>query len=977
MRASAIKRLHQLQAAVKRRCLRGLLMCGLALISSPLPLAAATQESGAFYQQIQFDIPPQPLALALKVFADQAGVQIFYRSNIVPAINTQAIRESLTPERALDQLLSGTDLRYTWGGRNALVIHRPEVEPYDSVSPVAPQPPLKQRAIEETYVTGVRNSLRVNLAAKRQAANIIDVITSSDIGKFPDRNVADALQRVAGVSVDRLWGEGRDVNIRGTDKDINRTLLNGQHVASAYWWANDNLSRGFNYSTLASQLVQSIEVHKTPRADIDEGSIGGTVLVRTRRPLSMAGPMFSISVEEQYSDLAQSWDPQTSLLGSWNNPDRTWGMLTSLHWQERQSRRDGQETFADNTLYTITEPDGTVTENVYAIWGGGTALLEQDREHFTGNVTLQWSPDERWDSALNVLRSQMDIDSVNHNYLFAPGGFKLRQESPAAVANPEYRPSDDGYLNLAAGTLTGADTTGALLDAIYRQGYIDTDVIDWDTRFSHGPWQLHWQLGQTQSSGGTDHDYLYRFLGDTRTRFALTHDSVQVEYLDLDPTDARALTQYSPDSRDLIRDMSNRENYAQLDFAYHPQVSWLNTLKAGIKVRDHRVVNRQMIGEIDPTYAGWDNLQHTSLADVSNGLTPALLPHVDGASSVTRYARTRNALLQNILLTHYGAGLLRYREDTDAYYQIDEESIAYYLSAEFTGQRWQANFGLRAVATRQDASGYLSDHLVTVKHRYHNLLPNLNVRYQLQDNLVLRGSLARVMARPNYEDVSPGFILDPTSGSGLAGNPMLDPYGADQLDVSAEWYRSDTSLLSIAGFYKDFSSFVYPSTEFREIDGRVLNITHPTNIRGVSIHGLELRWQQDIAWGFGVQSNYTYTDAQVPAPAEGPAIQLPGNSRDQFNASVYFEGERLDARLSYNYRSSSYGEVRAGSQSQAASYTQVDGSVHWHLNEQASFSIEGINLTNEIIYIRSASGIPQGFYENGRRILVGLRYHWE
>ena len=977
MRASAIKRLYQLIIAFKRRCSRGLLACGLVFFASTESLAEPTLEPALFYQKVQFDIPAQLLSQALKSFADQSGVQIFYRSDILPVRNTQAIQQSLTPEHALDQLLSGTDLRYTLGERNTLVIHLPVGKAYDSVSPKAIEAPLKQSVMEETYVTGVRNSLRINLAVKRQASNIIDVISSSDIGKFPDRNVADSLQRVAGVSVDRLWGEGRDVNIRGTDKDINRTLLNGQHVASAYWWANDNLSRGFNYSTLASQLVQSIEVHKTPRADIDEGSIGGTVLVRTRRPLSMSGPMFSVSIEEQYSDLAQSWAPQTSVLGSWNNHDRTWGVLTSVNWEERQSRRDGQETFADNTLYTITEPDGTVTDKVYAIWGGGTALLEQDREHFTGNVTLQWSPDEHWDTALNVLRSQMDIDSVNHNYLFAPGGFKLRQNPPAVVANPVYRPSDDGYLNLAAGTLTGADTTGALLDAIYRQGYIDTEVVDWDTSYSNGPWLVHWQLGQTQSSGGTDHDYLYRFLGDTRTRFALTPDSVQVEYLDLDPTDASALTKFSEDSRDLVRDMNNRENYAQLDLTYQPHVSWLEAVKTGFKLRDHTVVNRQSIGEIDTTYASWNSLQQTSLADVSSGLTPALLPHVAGASSVTRYARTDNAQLQNILLTHYDAGLLRYREDTDAYYRIEEESAAYYLSAEFRWSHWQADLGLRAVVTEQYASGYLDDNLRTVKHRYHNLLPNLNVRYQLRDNLVLRGSVAQVMARPNYEDVSPGFIIDPTSGSGLAGNPLLDPYRADQLDVSVEWYRTDTSLFSIAGFYKEFSSFVYPMTEIREIGGRSLNITHPANTRGVSIHGAELRWQQDIVWGFGVQSNYTYTDAEVPAPAEGPPIELPGNSRDQFNAAVYFEGDWLDARLSYNYRSSSYGEVLAGSQTQTASYTQIDGSVHWHLNDRVSLSVEGVNLTNEIIYIRSASGIPQGFYENGRRILVGLRYHWE
>lgn len=950
---------------------------GLKLGLSPAIVLAAPADS-AFEQSVAFDIPAQPLAEALKRFADQSGVQIFYRSDILPSIRTQALQQTMPPLRALEQLLANTELSYTRGASNALVIHLPNQERYDSVSPTqdVPSSTPTTTPVEQTYVTGVRNSLRMNLAVKRQAHNIIDVITSSDIGKFPDRNVADSLQRVAGVSVDRLWGEGRDVNIRGTDKDINRTLLNGQHVASAYWWANDNLSRGFNYSTLASQLVQSIEVHKSPKADMDEGSIGGTVLVRTRRPLSLASPVFSINAEQQYSDLAQHWDPKASLLASASNREQTLGILTSLNWQTRNSRRDGQETFADNTLYTVTEPDGTITDNVYALWGGGTALFEQDREHFTGNVTLQWAPNDHWDSVVNVLRSRMDIDSVNHNYLFAPGGFKLREMPPAQVANPRFQFNPDGYRRLVGGTLLNADSTGALLDAIYRQSYIDTDVFDWDTSYQQGPWLLHGQFGHTRAAGGSDHDYLYRFTGDTRVDFNLSPDSVQVNYLDLKPIDAHALDQFSADSRDLIREMDNRENYGQMDIEWQSSRGWLQRIKAGVKRRDHRVTNRQSTGAIDTSHPQWQNLQALSLADVSSELTSLLLPHVSGATSIDRYARTNAELINSRLGDAFGQGLLTYSEDTAAYFRIEEESTAAYLSAEFAHSNWQADIGLRAVSTNQHTSGYQGRQLVEQTHRYSNLLPNLNLRWHLDPQWVARASVARVMARPNYEDLAPGVIIDPTSGTGLAGNPRLEPYIADQLDASLEWYPSDTSLISAAAFYKDFSSFVYPTTDFRDIDGRTLNITYPQNTDGVEIHGVELRWQQDLGWGFGVVSNYTYTDADVSQPAQSPAIELPGNSRDQFNATVYFERDWLDARLSYNYRSSSFGEVVAGTQSKTASYAQIDGGLHWYLNDEFSVSLEGINLTNEIIYIRSANDIPQGFYENGRRVLVGLRYQW-
>ena len=929
-------------------------------------------------QSQHFDIPALPLADALKRYADQSGMQIFYRSDILPDITTQPLHGGFSHEQALMRLLAGSELRFTFGGNNALVIHSPEQEHYASLTPepVLPNTPHSM-AVEETYVTGIRNSLRLSLTEKRQAPNVIDVITSNDIGKFPDRNVADSLQRVAGVSVDRLWGEGRDVNIRGTDKDINRTLLNGQHVASSYWWANDNLSRGFNYSTLASQLVQSIEVHKTPRADIDEGSIGGTVIVRTRQPLSVADQLISVQLEQQYSELSAHWDPQASALGSWSNTDDTFGVLASFNVQNRRSRRDGQETFANDTLYTITEPKGEITQNVYAIWGGGTALLEQDRSHNTGNLTLQWAPDDHWNSVLNIFRSQMDIASVNHNYLFAPGGLKLRETPPATVTNPVFQTSEDGYLNLTGGLLSNADSTGALLDAIYRQGYIDTRVSDWETYYTDERWQLHWQLGHTESTGGTDHDYLYRFAGNTRFAFALSPDRVEVNYLDLDPKSASAMSSFSADSRDWIRAMENSETYGQIDIEYHPAAPWMSRLKAGLKRRDHGVVNTRILGEIDTNHPRWQSLSSTSLAAVSHELTPLLLPEVPEVSNVRQYVRTDARLLQEVIQPAYQTGLLAYRNDPSAYYRIEEDSLAAYVQGAFEFGHLHIDAGVRAVTTEQASSGYLGEQLVEYQRRYRHLLPSVNLRYQVGESTIVRASLAEVMARPNYEDIAPGLIVDPTSGSGLAGNPELNPYQANQADIGVEWYPSPTSLLAITAFYKDITSFVYPTTETRQIDGRTLNITTNRNSYGASISGIELRWQQDIAWGFGVQSNYTYTDAHVPSPEGLTAIKLPGNSRDQFNASVYYENARVDARLSYNYRSSSYGEVIAGSQSKTAAYSQLDGSLHWYLSNELSVSLEAINLNNEIIYIRSASGIPQGFYENGRRFLLGLRYQWQ
>ncbi|KKK89828.1 hypothetical protein LCGC14_2729180, partial [marine sediment metagenome] len=141
--------------------------------------------------------------------------------------------------------------------------------------------------VEVIQVRGIRGSVVKSLNTKRYSNAIVDAVTAEDIGKFPDQNVAESLQRITGVSISRNFGEGERVSIRGTSESQNRTLLNGQAVGSADWWTNSAANRGFNYTMLPSEIVSGLEVYKSPEADIDEGSIGGTVIVRTRKPLDL------------------------------------------------------------------------------------------------------------------------------------------------------------------------------------------------------------------------------------------------------------------------------------------------------------------------------------------------------------------------------------------------------------------------------------------------------------------------------------------------------------------------------------------------------------------------------------------------------------------------------------------------------------------------------------------------------------------
>ncbi len=184
----------------------------------------------------------------------------------------------------------------------------------------------------DVVVTGIRGSLRNAINVKREANAVVDVITAEDVGKFPDRNVAESLSHIPGVSIDRRFGEGEKVAILGTDPALNRMLLDGHALASADWGGNDNdpSSRTFNYSLLAPELVDRLEVYKSPEPRIEEGSLGGTVIVRTRRPLDLAPNSVFASGGYSYNDRSEKGNIRGSGLYSWHNEP-----TISVSWSRR------------------------------------------------------------------------------------------------------------------------------------------------------------------------------------------------------------------------------------------------------------------------------------------------------------------------------------------------------------------------------------------------------------------------------------------------------------------------------------------------------------------------------------------------------------------------------------------------------------------------------------------------------------------
>ena len=272
---------------------------------------------------------------------------------------------------------------------------------------------------DEIVVTGIRASIQASIERKRRSDVVSEVVTAQDIGKFPDKNVADSLGRLTGVNVVTGsanaggFAENQSVSIRGTDPALNLTILDGHGIATGDWFVLDQQAggRSFDYSLLPSEIVGRLEVYKASEADIPEGGVGGTINVISRRPFDLPAGSFSLTAQGNYNDLADKWAPQVSGLASWKNAAETFGVLATGFYQERYFRRDGQE-FLGYATYQNFNGTG---QSVAAPNLIGSAFFTQKRVRKGGTLALQFRPSPTFELDVNGLYSRLDANNVNRN----------------------------------------------------------------------------------------------------------------------------------------------------------------------------------------------------------------------------------------------------------------------------------------------------------------------------------------------------------------------------------------------------------------------------------------------------------------------------------------------------------------------------------------------------------------------------------
>ena len=842
---------------------------------------------------------------------------------------------------------------------------------------------------EEVLVTGIRGSLKQSIDVKRNAATVVDAINAEDIGKFPDRNAAESLSRIPGVNVSREFGEGEKVNIRGTSSDYNRTLLNGQTVASADWFILDNPNRSFNYTLLPSVLIGTVEVHKSPEASQEEGSLGGTVIIKTRKPLEQEANSFTVSLEGQYQETSEKTDPQIAAQYSWKNDAESLGALISYTKQDRSVVREGFEVLgwgAENAN-GVSAPSQPM----------GVPRFEQSRERETAFVSLQAAPIDSLTMTLNLLNSKMDANNQNANWLVWP----ITDISGATIENGSVVANESDSVNVGVNWINRVSST-------------ETKSYNFETKYETDAFTLTGIVGYTEAEGGTFRETSWEYVAaGSSASFDLTAPS-----LVSDPAPADASAFGAGWIWGGSKPTTDEETYAQVDLVFPVELGAFNAIKVGAKLRDaERTQDRHAYSwHADPVgdnggymWYVFDQCPNLATCDL-NALGVQSVDAPVGGNFLDVVKQNR-AVMEEIAFVGLNGRPATYAiwNNLPEIWTVEEDITALYVQGDFESDSISGNVGLRYVDTSQTSGGYdytgsglqlvnvdeidpawaalISPptdtvNWTTVDNDYSEILPSVNIKYDLNDEMALRFSAGRVMARQNQASLSAyetAGALNVPNPTGSAGNPLLKPTFANQYDLSYEWYLADASIVSAAYFFKDISSYIgtetYVEPRLREEDNTMVDVAFnkPTNAEGGTVSGLELAATHTFENGFGLTANYTYTDAEN----DDPEAYTPGVSQNMYNLSGFYENDLLSARVMYNFRTDWYkGKHSNGNDLFNDDFGQVDATISFNLMEGLSLNFEALNLTDEEVteYADDNESRLMSIYENGRRFTAGIRY---
>lgn len=899
-----------------------------------------------------------------------------------------------------------------------------------SIPTLAQNPSEAQPLLEEIVVTGgYAKSLEKAIDIKRSSVGFSDSIVATDIADFPEQNLAEALQRMPGVTIERNKGLGSRVNVRSLPSEFTHVSINGLATASG------SGGRDVEFDIFASEIIQSVTVQKSPTAADEEGGIAGSVLISTARPFDYNEPKLVVSAEGAHNSISEEIDPKVSFLAS--NTFGDWGALVSFSMAERTNRTDSNSGINFRPLSRWTEKTGS------SQWQSDQTLEVLERD--TGIV----------------ISDPFNTDETNRVVFHDKVGDRAylnEQDKWGATASFQYQPS--GSFSLAFDAMLGGyDNTEDEYDAA---AYTASSISALETVHEYDSTTLS-EYGITVlrdvSYAATQHEFLSKenVHKTDYNQFSLsmdwevadwlinglvgysgaekTSDTSNLKHVAFAPSRTRytetggvTFVSDNPDSIDMynspesylfdsyevnLEEIQDDKYVAQIDFIKPLQLDFLSALDQvqfgarytdKSKQRDRGTNTVRGPSEGDTSWRNVRTLQDSELTLISD-LVPGGA-YLSESSNSPEWSQVSNA---------YARETFRYEgfnvdfADSE-YYRVDEEVVSLYAMADFkfdvAALPVMVNLGVRSVDTSVLSFGYhqvqnpdgstgYTPAPISKEGSYTDVLPSLNMTMELTDSLVLRAAASETLMRPALSDIAYKRTVSVNDFKYRDGNPDLKPTYADQWEIGLEWYLEQGALFAASYFEKKIEGVVRESltgivrdvTKYNAngtIDGVYdFEIYQKVNAEGdYDVSGVELIAQFPLSMlhesleGFGINANFTMldnsltgeSDLDIPAPPEGLTDET-------YNLTAYYENEKFDARISYNYKDK-YVEYIASDMYPVYrdAYGQTDMALGYQVTDNVKVTLEGINITDEETtgYTIDPS-FPTMYEFSGRRISLGVR----
>jgi TonB-dependent receptor len=816
-------------------------------------------------------------------------------------------------------------------------------------------------------VTGFRASLDAALDIKRDSITSVDAIVAEDIAKFPDQNLAESLQRIPGISIQRDGGEGRSITVRGLGSQFTRVRVNGlETIATSHDGASSNRDRGFDFNVFASELFSSVVVHKTAEASLDEGSLGAVIDLNTGNPLAgKYGLTLVGSAQASYNDLSKNFGPRLAGLVSWKSDDGTFGASLSAAYQSTDTLELGNNTvrWSQARFDSVNGTPCFTTQNSGGSFVPSTACNEvalafhpriprygrvsHDRERLGLTGSLQWSPSDATKVSIDALYSNFSEDREER------WGEVLLRSNERSIDVVDYT-IDPATNNLVSATLN---------DAWVRTEHFlkssETDFYQvgatWDQDLGDS-FRFTLRGGLSESDADVPVETTFVFDDRDAQGYHYDYSDMRTPQLSFGTSVTDPAVFQLAEIRDRPSNVTNKFRTVQLATEWDA-MDGIQLQAGGVWRRfsfDSTAFTRDTVvcGN-----GGVDRVLGTLACSPSGTFGPAAvygfpagsLGELFNLGSAGQPAGTTSQfLIPNLAAAADFTNLYDRTPAVDAgnTRSVIEEATGGYLQANVRGEIFgieaAANAGLRYVYTDQTSTGLSSGVPVTVERHYDDWLPSINFALFPNDNIVIRAAMSKVITRPTLGNLTPGGSVDGFNYRVSFGNPFLDPFRATAYDLAFEWYFADEAIASVALFRKDIASFpvsetrsgtfastglptsIIPPSSPAAInpEGQLWTINSITNGEGAKLNGVELALQTPFFFLPGVLSNFggivnaTFVDSDADYLVSGPSITpggplisetrsstLFGLAEQAFNATLYYEDSKFSARASVSYRS--------------------------------------------------------------------------